>query len=68
MKNIIFLYECIQKSSAHSQHYQTPKACDIDDIVIKNIYYCTYLYALRQYNQNIQHEEDITTTTFLSWK
>ena len=41
-------YEYSRKSSAHSQHYQTPKACDIDDLVVNNIHYCTYLYALIQ--------------------
>ena len=34
-------------------------------LVINNIYYCTYLYALRQPNQKNQHREDITTTKFL---
>ena len=29
------------------------------------MYYCNYLYALIQYNQNNQHKEYITTTTFL---
>ena len=61
----MFPYDYSQNSSAHSQHYQTPEACDIDDLVISNIYYCKYLYALTQSKQNNQQREDITTTTFL---
>ena len=29
------------------------------------MYYCTYLYALRQSNQLNEHREDITSTTLL---
>ena len=43
---ILFLHGYSQKSSEHSQYYQTEKDSDIDDIVINNMYYCTYLYAL----------------------
>ena len=50
---ILFPYEYSPKYSAHSQHCQTPKACDIDNIVNKNMYYCTYFYALIQSNQKI---------------
>ena len=45
---ILLPYEYSQRSSAHSQHYRTSKACEIDDLVNNNMYYCTYLYALRQ--------------------
>ena len=41
---IICLYEYSQKSSAHSQQYQTPKACDIDDLVINNKYVLLYVF------------------------
>ena len=50
---ILLLYEYSQKISAHSQHYQTSKSCDIDDLDNNLMYYCTYLYALSQYNQTI---------------
>ena len=43
---ILFPYGYSQKSSAHYQHCQTPKACDIDDIFINGMY--MYLYVLRQ--------------------
>ena len=48
---ILFPYGYSQKSSAHSQHCQNSKFCDIDDDVINNIH--TYCYALRQSNQKI---------------
>ena len=41
----IFPYEYSQKSSAHSQHYQTLKACDSDHLVINNQYVVLYVFV-----------------------
>ena len=49
IKIILFLCGYSQKYSEHYHYYLTPKALDIDDLVIYNMY--TYLYKLRLYNK-----------------
>ena len=49
------LYSCMSIAE-NPQYYQTPKTCDIGDLVINNKYYCTYLYALRKSNHKSSQE------------